>query len=275
MKNILIAFALVLFTACSSDDAPKDYIAENDQEIQAYITDNNLLAQKSSSGLYYVIDTPGTGDNPITTDRVKVSYKGYYTNGTVFDESSEEGISFNLQEVISGWTEGITYFKEGGSGKLLIPSHLAYGSNDYRGIPGGSVLIFDIELIYVNYVTENDEEIQTYIADNDLIAQQTSSGLYYTMDIIGDGAQATIADNVSVTYKGYFTNGEVFDETSQSASFNMEALITGFSEGLTYFKEGGSGTLLIPSHLAYGNGGSFAIPGGSVIIFDVELISVN
>ena len=84
MKNILIAFALVLFTACSSDDAPKDYIAENDQEIQAYITDNNLLAQKSSSGLYYVIDTPGTGDNPITTDRVKVSYKGYYTNGTVF-----------------------------------------------------------------------------------------------------------------------------------------------------------------------------------------------
>jgi len=275
MKNILIAFTLVLFTACSSDDAPKDYTVENDQEIQAFIADNNLTAQKSSSGLYYVIDNPGTGDNPVTTDRVKVAYKGYYTNGTVFDESTEEGVSFNLQEVIIGWTEGITYFKEGGSGKLLIPAHLAYGNNEYRGVPGGSVLIFDIELIYVNYVTENDEEIQAYLAENNLEAQQSDSGLYYIIDESGTGAQANSTDNVSVTYKGYFTNGDVFDETSQSVSFNVENLITGFSEGLTYFKEGGSGKLLIPSHLAYGNTGTFGIPGGSVIIFDVALISVN
>ena len=150
MKNIVIAFAFVLFTACGSDDAQKDYTAENDQEIQTYITDNNLTAQKSSSGLFYVIDNPGTGDQPTTTDNVTVAYKGYFTNGNVFDQSDANGISFGLQQVIAGWTEGITYFKEGGSGILLIPSSLGYGNNGRASIPGGAVLVFDIELISVN-----------------------------------------------------------------------------------------------------------------------------
>ena len=92
MKNILIAFTILLFTACSSDDNNNnttDYRTQNEEEIVAYIAANNIDAQKSSTGLYYVIDQPGIGDNPIQTDRVKVSYKGYYTNGSVFDESDE------------------------------------------------------------------------------------------------------------------------------------------------------------------------------------------
>ncbi|MCX6297073.1 MAG: FKBP-type peptidyl-prolyl cis-trans isomerase, partial [Bacteroidetes bacterium] len=60
-----------------------------------------------------------------------------------------EGITFGLNEVIKGWTEGIPYFKKGGKGKLIIPADLGYGSDDYNGIPGNSVLIFDIKLIDV------------------------------------------------------------------------------------------------------------------------------
>ncbi len=150
MKNILIAFTLVLFTACSSKDASKDFTVENDLDIQTYIAENNLTAQKSSSGLYYVIDTPGTGTQPTTTDNVTVAYKGYFSDGTVFDQSDANGISFSLQQVIAGWTEGITYFKEGGSGILLIPSSLGYGNKGRSSIPGGAVLIFDIALISVN-----------------------------------------------------------------------------------------------------------------------------
>lgn len=150
MKYLTIAMALILFYSCSSEVSIKDYKAENDQEIQAYITDNNLTAQKSNSGLYYVIDSAGTGEQPINTDNVTVAYKGYFTNGTTFDQSNENGISFNLQQVISGWTEGITYFKEGGNGILLIPSNLGYGNTGRGSIPGGAVLIFDINLISVN-----------------------------------------------------------------------------------------------------------------------------
>lgn len=148
MKQILFALVLTLFISCSKDKEI-DYAAQNEQEIIAYIAKNHLTAQKSDSGLYYVINDPGTGAQPTQTSNVKVAYKGYFTDGSVFDENSD-GISFGLQQVIKGWTEGITYFKEGGSGILLVPARLGYGNNDYSTIPGGSVLIFEVKLISVN-----------------------------------------------------------------------------------------------------------------------------
>lgn len=149
MKNLLFVLAIILFTSCSKEKEI-DYVAKNEEDIIAYIAKNNLNAQKSTSGLYYVINETGTGAQPTSTSNVKVAYKGYFTNGSVFDASSAAGITFNLQQVIKGWTEGITYYKEGGNGILLVPAHLGYGNNDYSTIPGGSVLIFEINLISVN-----------------------------------------------------------------------------------------------------------------------------
>ena len=275
MKNVLMAFALVLFTACSSDDSPIDYTAQNEEEILAYINTNNLNAQKSNSGLYYVIDEAGTGIQPTINDRVKIIDKGYFTNGEVFDETDENGLSFSdLLNVIPGWAEGLTYFKEGGKGKLILPARLAYNSGN-NTIPAGSVLVFDIELVYINYKTENKLEIETYLTDNNLTAQETDSGLYYIIDDAGTGAQPTETDNVTITYSGYFTDDEIFDESSNNISFDLQNVIAGFKEGLTYFKEGGNGTLLLPAHLGYGNYSTSGIPGGSVLIFDVNLVSVN
>jgi FKBP-type peptidyl-prolyl cis-trans isomerase FkpA len=152
MKNILSALlVLTLFISCSKDkEANIDYVAKNELEIKDYIAKNNLTAQRSDTGLYFVITEPGTGAQPTATSNVTVAYKGYYTNGTVFDQSSAAGIPFGLNQVIKGWTEGIQYFKTGGNGILLVPAHLAYGNYDYSGIPGGSVLIFDVKLISVN-----------------------------------------------------------------------------------------------------------------------------
>jgi FKBP-type peptidyl-prolyl cis-trans isomerase FkpA len=149
MKYALCASVLMLFMSCSKDKEV-DYVAKNDQEITDYVAKNNLTAQKTSSGLYVVINEPGTGAQPTASNNVTVAYKGYFTDGSVFDQSDAAGISFPLNGVIKGWTEGIPYFKEGGSGILLIPSHLGYGSSNYSGIPGGSVLLFDVKLISVN-----------------------------------------------------------------------------------------------------------------------------
>lgn len=153
MKYLFLTLILSVFISCNSTDNDNevvDYRLENEEQITSYIEKNNLDAIKTESGLYYVINEPGTGAKPTETSNVTVAYKGYYTNETVFDQSTASGISFNLQQVIKGWTEGITYFNEGGSGLLLVPSHLGYGSNDHRSIPGGSVLIFEINLISVN-----------------------------------------------------------------------------------------------------------------------------
>jgi FKBP-type peptidyl-prolyl cis-trans isomerase FkpA len=153
MKSIFLAVVSLLFVSCLSDtEKPSnvDYTAQNEKEITAYIAKNNLTAIKSDSGLYYVINEEGTGAKPTASSYVTVAYKGYFTNGNVFDQSSDSGITFGLHQVIRGWTEGITYFKEGGSGILLVPAHLGYGSNGRSGIPGGSVLVFDVKLIKVN-----------------------------------------------------------------------------------------------------------------------------
>ena len=150
MKSSLFALLFIFLISCSEDEETVDYFSLNDQEIRDYLEENDLEAEKSASGLYYIIDEEGTGMRPRATDEVTVAYKGYFTSGEVFDQSDAEGVTFGLQQVIRGWTEGITYFKEGGSGMLLVPSHLGYGFEDSRGIPGGSVLIFEIELLEVN-----------------------------------------------------------------------------------------------------------------------------
>ena len=150
MKYLLTSLlALTLFISCSKDEQ-KDYTAENETEITDYIAKNKLTAQRTESGLYYVIDVPGTGTQPTAKSNVTVAYRGAFTNGTVFDQSNSDGVSFNLYEVIPGWTEGIPFFKTGGSGILLVPSRLAYGNGGRDKIPGGAVLIFEVKLIKVN-----------------------------------------------------------------------------------------------------------------------------
>ena len=148
MKYSLLAIVFAFLISCKSTPE-KDYAAINEKQITDYLTKNKLEATKSDSGLYYLIDEAGEGVKPTSASTVQVAYVGYFLNGEIFDESNEEGISFPLRGVIKGWKEGITYFKEGGKGKLFVPSYLGYGSDGTRGIPGGSVLIFDIHLIAV------------------------------------------------------------------------------------------------------------------------------
>ncbi len=147
MRYLFTLFILFTISSCQ-DNEIIDYDKQNEIDILKYISDNNLDAQKSNSGLYYIILKEGTGTQPNSNSNVTVNYKGYFTNNKTFDQNNN--ITFNLQQVIAGWTEGITYFKEGGEGILLIPSRLGYGSKDRNSIPGGSVLIFDIDLLNVN-----------------------------------------------------------------------------------------------------------------------------
>ncbi len=143
---ILLIGILIFITACNKD---KKQAKKDKKIIEKYIGDNNFNAQSTSSGLYYLIESQGTGVNPTIGSNVKVYYKGYLTDGSVFDESTTSGIVFNLSNVIEGWQEGIPFFKKGGVGKLFIPSALGYGNRSKPNIPANSVLIFDVKLIDV------------------------------------------------------------------------------------------------------------------------------
>lgn len=145
---ISLSIGLLSMASCGKKKA-REKAEENDRDIVQYLSDNNISATKTDSGLYYVIDSTTNGQRPVATDNVVVQYKGYFLDGFVFDQSDPSGVAFNLQSVIQGWTEGIPYFSEGSKGRLFVPAHLGYGINDYNDIPGGSVLIFDIFLIEV------------------------------------------------------------------------------------------------------------------------------
>ncbi len=105
----------------------------------------------TASGLQYTVTTMGTGPKPTATSKVTVKYTGKLIDGTVFDSTDKNGgqpISFGLNQVIKGWTEGLQLMPTGSKFTFYIPSELGYGDNGAGGlIPGGATLIFDIELL--------------------------------------------------------------------------------------------------------------------------------
>lgn len=121
---------------------------------EAFLKQNStqLGVKTTPSGLQYKIITEGKGKSPKATDTVLVHYRGTTIDGQEFDSSYKrnEPISFPLNGVIPGWTEGVQLMKEGGKIQLFIPSNLAYGSRGAGGvIPPDATLVFDIELLKV------------------------------------------------------------------------------------------------------------------------------
>ncbi len=163
-KLFLIAPAFLLF-ACGGEaddtnheettveETSNEVVAEvveltTDEEIEAYLTNNGWTGEKHESGMYIVTDEAGEGDaRPVLSDEVTIFYQGYLLDGTQFDGTAAEPATFPLMNLIQGWQIGIPMFGKGGKGKLIIPSDLAYGDRDNGDIPGGSTLMFEIELI--------------------------------------------------------------------------------------------------------------------------------
>ena len=128
---------------------------ENKAAGVAFLAENTKKANvvTTASGLQYEVLTPGTGTvSPSATETVKVHYKGTTLDGKEFDSSYSRGepISFPLNRVIPGWTEGVQLMTEGAKYRFYIPSELAYGEQGAGGSIGpNSTLIFDVELLKI------------------------------------------------------------------------------------------------------------------------------
>ena len=120
-----------------------DFLAQNKANVDVLTT---------ASGLQYQVLNKGTGTtHPTASSTVKVHYHGTLLDGTVFDSSVErnEPISFPLNRVIAGWTEGVQLMVEGDKFKFFIPPQLAYGNSAAGKIQPGSTLIFEVELLEI------------------------------------------------------------------------------------------------------------------------------
>lgn len=143
----------------------KALLVEESKTIEAYLTQNNLKAQKTQSGLYYVIEKEGTGEATTPGTTMYVNYAGYLLDGSLFDTSWPElakannkfnperpyeplPVNVGMGQVIPGWDEGLMLLKKGSKAKLIIPSPLGYGEpgEPRANIPGNSILVFDVEV---------------------------------------------------------------------------------------------------------------------------------
>jgi len=144
----------------------QEYVQKRQAEQQAAtaaVGETNLVAGKAflaenatkegvmttESGLQYKVETMGTGAKPVATDTVKVHYRGTLLDGTEFDSSyaRNEPISFGLNRVITGWTEGVQLMPVGSKFMFYIAPDLAYGEGGGGPIPPNSTLIFEVELL--------------------------------------------------------------------------------------------------------------------------------
>ena len=122
---------------------------------QEYVKSRGIditTGHEEPSGLWYVDSVPGKGPSPKPTDKVRVHYAGWLTDGTKFDSSFDRGqpAEFRLNGVIAGWTEGVGSMKVGGKRWLVIPPNLAYGEDGAPpDIAGNSVLVFQVELLAI------------------------------------------------------------------------------------------------------------------------------
>lgn len=126
----------------------------DDSTLQDYFHKNNVSPMKTANGVYYTMETPGTGDNIKSGQEATVIYTGKLMDGTEFDSNNPKThpdkkpfvLKVGQGMVIPGWDEGLQMFKKGGKGKLYIPSTLAYGPRGMATIPANANLIFDIEI---------------------------------------------------------------------------------------------------------------------------------
>ena len=120
---------------------------------EKYLADNKVKEGviTTPSGLQYKVITKGEGEMPTATDEVKVHYKGTFVDGKTFDSSYDRGepISFPLNQVIPGWTEGVALMPVGSKYIFTIPYDLGYGERGSQSIPPKSTLVFVVELLEI------------------------------------------------------------------------------------------------------------------------------
>jgi peptidylprolyl isomerase len=234
-------------------------------------------AVKTPSGLASKVIVAGTGkDHPSITDNVKIDYTGWTKDGHMFDSSVLRGepVTFAMSNVIAGWAEGLPLMVTGEKRRFWVPAALAFGNDPRPGAPAGD-LTYDIELQQITTTVKTlagPEDVKAPPAS----AKKTPSGLAYRVLQPGTGTtHPTEASHVIVNYSGWTPDGKMFDSSvtrGQPASFGLNGVIKGWTEGVQLMTKGEKMRFWIPGALAYGDKPKRAGAPAGMLVFDIELI---
>lgn len=285
----------------STEPAPSTATAAISQSAPAYSSQHVVLetvpappdvaappkdAQKTPSGLASKVLKEGSGtEHPAPGDVETIRYVGWRKDGTMFDRTGKKPVGLNLGMVTRGWAEGMALMVAGEARRLWIPSALSYGDKpaiDSPTIPAGAV-VMDVELVSLKKAPSAapapsasvpaPEDVATPPKD----AKRTKTGLIYRVLVPGKGPHPKPTDTVTVNYTGWTPDGKMFDSSVQrddSATFPLDHVIKGWTEGVPLLAVGSKARFWIPSELAYGEHPRPGAPAGP-LTFDIELVGIK
>lgn len=267
---------------------------------------------KTESGLQYKMHTKNEGAKPAVGDIVVMDMIYKTDKDSVIFSTYKQGkpLEMPLQEPSykGSVEEGFAMLSAGDSATFLVSADSLFLKTFHMEkmpdfLKAGSMLTFIVKM--QKFTTKADAEakekamleklksdevaaISQYIADNNVTAKPTASGLYYIETLAGKGMQADTGMTVSIHYTGKFMDGKVFDSSVQRGQpieliLGRQQVIPGWEEGIRMMKKGGKATLLIPSAIGYGergfedprNRGEYIIPPCSALVFELELVDVK
>lgn len=241
LTHLILAGILILLPACDSG---------NEDRGELIVTD--------------LVEGTGTEVEPGMT--LITTYVGRFTDGTQFDSSDELGedwiFTLGVGQVLEGWDEGLVGMRVGGTRRLEIPSHMAFGRQGQCFSDGTCAVPANTDVVYDVTVVDIFDEVQI----EDLVE--------------GDGEVAEFGDVLFVEYIGQLRNGQVFDASALSGgefvfTLGTGSVIPGWDQGLQGMKVGGKRRLVIPPILGYGPyGAGGTIPPFAVLIFEIDLNAV-
>lgn len=163
MKRLLLVAAVAaLLSGCSKSNEPKQDCNYDEcsqkapnteiESVKTFLTQNGITATQHCSGVFYAIDSVGTGATPSVCSYIAFRYTGTLTNGNVFDKSETTTGLIPLSNLVRGWVAVLPKIKQGGGMRLYIPPTLGYGAQEVKDrngnvlIPANSIIIFDVKL---------------------------------------------------------------------------------------------------------------------------------
>jgi FKBP-type peptidyl-prolyl cis-trans isomerase len=307
---------LLLLAGCQEEDNSDELREQEQRFFDLYMGANfgDTLPPPTESGLYFIEVTEGEGPSPAGDDWVLVNYVGTlipeeevvdsYIQNVVLDNNlaDPENILFGPVKLLNGThtpgvTEGLTRMKEGGKAVMCFTSDLGFGSeggNLMKKVGGFQSLQYEMELLRVipDMDAYEQEKIRSYIDTVQGVANiwddETDVNMYFVVDEETEGSQVEIDSVVEIHYKGYLTDGRVFDESTGREPYEFKvgdydaasSPIRGWHLGVAKFKEGEKGRLIIPYQMAYGPSGRIdnsivVIPPYETLIFDIEVVEVK
>ena len=279
-------------------DLMKKQLIENAKaELAAYVEKENIKVKPEASGIYILPLEKGKGRCPVKGEKVELDFAAYLLNGQQVGSTydMDEKFSFVLGEnyVIPGWEAILPMMHLGERVKAIVPFEMAYGEHQVGSVPPYSNMVYDIKLLKITTQEEllkqteekmkalkakSEQDFMDYLKAND-ITENTPSGLYYSKQLVTEGAQPQEGQSVRIKYVATYLDGTLLGTSDQLGDYyefkyGSHSLLLGLEEGIGLMKVGEKARLVIPYTLAYGENPYGNIPAYSNLVFDVEFLEI-